>query len=253
MLKEALEFLTKAGADRACPGRVSTGMHSSVFRFVDGHEINVKDDIPPRSHEVHSPECLLATVAKYGNGVHSAIWIGVNSIIAVFDDDEYRESSARLEFTFSDTFKTLTDLSEAKQFQQKKLIKFLRRSFSEEDIKDILPAVRRVDFQRIQKSGSIRERGEETLGKSVEARVQNIDDIPETFNVLCPVLDIDGFKSPTTIRVIVDIDMDNECFELFVRPDSLRLAREDAIKRVVDHVKAHCGDCNVFTGVHGPT
>ncbi len=58
----------------------------------------------------------------------------------------------------------------------------------------LVAALRRVDFKRTEAGGATTEHGRESLGRSVEAIVQQAADIPEMFVANAPIYQVDGLR-----------------------------------------------------------
>jgi hypothetical protein len=103
-----------------------------------------------------------------------------------------------------------------------------------------------LEFQRKNDGSSRLEHGRESLGKSVEAVVNNAENIPESFNISVPVFDLE-LSTVEPITVSVDIDMAAGTIAIDVVPGQLEMAKRNAIATIANAINNQT-ESSVFHG-----
>jgi hypothetical protein len=121
----------------------------------------------------------------------------------------FRET-AIVEIPWSQPLRELLSLQvapgcEAIRMSASGFVDFLSRRLCRGVPREAIAPFRRIDFARLQKTQTVSERGNESLGRSIEATVQGVESLPDSVFATIPLLaEADG---PTmTFRIRVDID-----------------------------------------------
>lgn len=214
--------------------------------FVSHNGTLEKMDRPPapRTGDLGSFESVVEfckTVAKGGE-----VYVDAKGIEVVVDKD-HRWSCVGLAFQGSRRFQTLSELGKT-SWQPRDAVRVLRFGLELENT-PVLSGLRRVDFTRKSDGSSTTEHGRETLGKSVEAQVQQADEIPEHFEVTLPLFMNPGFGSFTAaVRVGIDIDVHNQCIRMIPSVDGITVAIGSAVTQIVEKLRQELEGVPVFHG-----
>lgn len=170
-------------------------------------------------------------------------------MLVVLLDREDRHERLALGLNRSALFRTVTEL-ERNAFTQRDLIRTLRIKLGLGSDHPVLKAIRRVDFRRRNDGSSVVERGKESLGRAVEMEVQSAEDIPEHFDLTMPVYANPGIRneSETTVRLHVDIDIENETFWVGPVADALEIAMQAVHMRLAAILRDQLPGVQVFFG-----
>lgn len=203
------------------------GVHDCAYMKVGGEVTKIEFPAPVRDHTLSSRDSFVAWVLDDA-AVDVEIYVSPKTVHA-FLDRTSRIDQIRVPLERTAAFETLTALA-ARPFRGGVVdtVKFLR--FSLPDLATgMVQALRRVDFKRTSTGGVTAEHGNEALGKSVELRVQQAEDIPEVFVVDVPVFRTPGFDGlHVKINVGVYLDTDAQMVQLETLPDQIPQALDRA-------------------------
>lgn len=162
-----------------------------------------------------------------------------DAMVVLCDRDD-RSQRITMPLTKSDQFLAILKLSYGDlSFTPAQLVKYLRFDMSEGDgVEAMIKAVRRIDFTRQSVGNSSVEHGRESLGKSVEASVQQADNIPESLAFEVPVYSNSGLLNLTRVRIEMGVHIDLELQKLSIRPLAGQIDRA--------RVTAHAAIANEF-------
>lgn len=134
-----------------------------------------------------------------------------------------------------------------KTFSVKDLVRFLRHDL---DVSSgTIGAFRTIDFERKGTGTNTVVHGRESLGRSVEAKVQNAESIPESFVVETTLFRNRGFDYDIKVMVDVEIESDQERISLSVKADDLNEEVEKVHAAIGLDLRGKLGDkVNVFFG-----
>jgi len=105
----------------------------------------------------------------------------------------------------------------------------------------VITALRQIDFTRTSAGKSHVEHGKESLGRSVEAAVQQADKVPEDFVVRVPVYTNPGAGAfLVEVRVMLYLDLEGQQVVLQTMPDELEKAHQVAQARLHEALVANC-------------
>lgn len=165
--------------------------------------------------------------------------------ITVFTDRDERKSTMVLDMTPSARLVTVRSLR-GRVLSQKDAIRMLRYDLEGPDSKELIPAMRTIDFSRLTANRRTVERGKDTMGRTVEAHVQQIDKVPELFTVTIPAFDVAGLRSITmTLRIGIEPDLDREGFEFVLYPDEMSTGMSAVLSEVYQIIRANVSDQEV--------
>lgn len=177
-------------------------------------------NVPPkhRNHTVSDLDSLLELADRCtGKGV---LWHSEEAVVLVFDD-EIRRDAATLPLKFSTAYKALRDLGYGTVLTQKDFIRLLKVTLADCVPPDLLPSVRTLNFSKSESGNSDLQHGKSSLGRAVESSITGATAIPESFqvgtNVYANVLQ----DLTVSVRVAIDIDMEEHYFRLSVMGDDL--------------------------------
>lgn len=203
---------------------------------------------PLRKHQVHGLDDLVRLVGDET----------IASAPEVFHDDERvevileradRRESAVMSLVHSQRFLRLVELQIGIAADARDIVRFLRFELHDCGVAEVLKALRQVDFTRQSSGGRTTEHGRESLGRSVEAAVQQADKIPEEFTAEVPVFQNSGLRSITAkVRVGVYVDVDAEKVELRTLTDEIEQAKVQAQRSLGAELMDRLGEVPVFHG-----
>lgn len=128
------------------------------------------------------------------------------------------------------------------------LLKFLRKNFNAvpQEVRDSLS---RIDFTRTSSGRTSVEHGRESLGRSVEASVQQADKIPESFKVTVPMYDNPGLRGiRVTVQIGIYLHSTEEQVEFFALPGEIDAAVNQVHEEIGKRLAAGAPDAQVFHG-----
>lgn len=253
MLAELFKALSdRAEANRSVAIHEVPGIPGEVLiRQADKYEWRTKER-PRLAHELKSFDDLVTFV----NGKHVAAPHVFHSRegITVFNSETRRESCG-LPYVFTDRMATLLELGKHdsmgsfKTFDQRALVTFLRTKLSGLGLENLLTAVRKIDFTRNSSGSSSVEHGKESLGKKVEAVVQQREEIPEQVKIRVPVYANEGLADvKVDVYLAIVINVEEAEFSLQPLADTLQDALKDAAGQVALKLKTKLTGVPVFMG-----
>ena len=207
--------------------------------------------VPPlrRNHSVWDIDDVVQFLADKALAPAPDVFVNRGGFLAYLDGEK-RVDVLRLEMRHSDRWDTLTGLTTARAFTPRDAVRFLRFELPDTGTQEIVKALARVDFSRSSTGRNAVEHGKESLGRSVEAAVQQADAVPESFRVRSPVWALPGFdRFVVDVTVGVYIDLVGEKVELRTLPDQISRGVGQAVSGVVAFLREHVPGARVFHGV----
>ena len=245
-LKESLEYLVGLGKSSAKIESLRTGRRQTTFVLPDEKTVTVDHWEVDRDESLYTLDSLMAWLANHSELTERSIWVGEEGVKVVFDP-KYRDDVATLVLEDSEEFQALGSLP--RKFSQKSLRFFLRSTFDAGgDVEKVLEAIKTVDFSRQSDGTSTVEHGRESLGKSVEAKVQGATEIPERFTVECARWATDGLRMKVPISLMLDVDFQDECFVLKPGPNELNKFHCAAVSHLVSLLRNDQTSTPVYHG-----
>jgi hypothetical protein len=152
--------------------------------------------------------------------------------IAAHLDRLDRRERVQLKLERTERFTTLAALHLGLKLSSKDAVKFLRFRMPDAP-PQVLDALRKIDFTRSSAGRTHVEHGKESLGRSVEAAVQQADRVPDRFIVRVPVYSNPGVRGFwAEIEVGLYLDLDDEVIELRTSSDDIETALQQAQGRI---------------------
>jgi hypothetical protein len=182
----------------------------------------------PRDHRVGSLADLILFAQREDNK-SPIVWHGVECVVLVTNDADRRDS-VTLPLTLSERFKTLQMLAEEKPaLTQVEFIRLLRVDLGLDNTA-VVAKFRKLDWSNGAEANGDIQHGSAKLGKSIAAKVQGIDALPDELPVEVPVYQQTGERQAYIVQCLIEIDTLNQRFQLIPKADEL--------ERVVDLAQA---------------
>lgn len=251
MLAELLEHLVDlAKASSAAkfhsrpefPGRV----------FIEHGGGYSSEDVPPprRKHHLSGlADVVLATRDK-AIAPDPEVYYDGGRVVALLDRST-RVERVTLELARSERWQTLQNLrSHPRTLSPAEAVRLLRFDLHGTGVDALVSELGRVDFNRSSNGSHTAEHGRESLGKSVEASVQQADRVPESFAVDVAPFTNPGLRSLRgSVKVGVYVDTGAEGFEIRPLADELELLEANVMAGLRDLLGAELdGSCPLFHG-----
>lgn len=246
MLAEFLNRIVALAIDANTARFVShESLPDSVFlNKPDGSVEKVEVPPPTRNHELLGLQDIVAIVKDEVISASPEVWVS-NTCVAIILNRLKRREVVTCGLAHTEQFTTLLDLLSPTQLQPRQAIKLLRFDLHGANTEGVVQALRRVDFLRTSEGKSSVEHGKESLGRSVEAAVQQADSIPDRFTMTVPIWL--GFPYTATVACGCYLDLETERVELRVLADEIGRAVERAVKELADGI-VKLVDAPVFMG-----
>lgn len=247
-LKDAMEFIAgKATAAEAVqivelPGR------GTAFLLRTGDKVQEhKSEPPPRAHTLFSLAAIEDAVNQWGEVDNTVVYLNATEITLVFDDHQDRLDEAVFKLPVHPQWVRLQQLVKQSSLPQKQVVRLLRHDL-EGCVTDpaLLTRLRSLEFKRSNDGGRTQEHGRESLGKSVELKVQNAAEIPEFTTLNVPLFDL-SISTRQPIRCTIELDPLNEQIAIEPIPGQLELAMQAVLQSLQEHLKASTM-CTVIIG-----
>lgn len=245
MLAEFIGAIRDLSVKAAGASVVKVAEHDRTAYLVhDGKAEMVAVPPPLRNHSLFSVDSL----CEFAQTAHGSVWHDESNVVVMLDDADRREW-ATLPLVKSAPFLVLENLSRStKTFTQKELVRLLRHDLRNAGVENVLAAVKRLEWKRTNDGRSSVEHGRESLGRSVEAAVNNAESIPEFLVATIPVYSTPGADGRFAVYCTLEIDLQNERFALLPDLDSLADAVHGAQESLHEHLVEILGDTLVFYG-----
>lgn len=208
--------------------------------------------VPPELVEVvmHNYDSFVRFVGLDGQNEwpKAEVYVRPHAVIALLDRNDRRETAA-LPLVITDQAEFI-ELVKVKGFRgsPKQIIHTMVRNMTTSaEAGAVIESLRKIDFKLLATGRSEIAHGRETLGKSVEAAVQQADKVPQVFEATAPLWR--GMDYHITVRIGVYLDAEAQEVELFVYPDDLPRAVDKCVRMLVeDLATALDHKVNVFAG-----
>lgn len=248
MLSEFVARLVELGQKaKAVDFHVHPGLPNEVFvRHGDKLEL-IAAPAPLREHKLIGFTDLVAALTDKAIAPDPEVYIAGVSVMALLDRAE-RRSVVSMPLTETVRFQLCRDLEKPRGFAPRDLVKFLRLELHGGAHQAVTQAVSRLDFMRTSSGKSDVKHGRETLGRSVEAVVQQADEVPDSFVVTVPVWSTPGCGFPARIEFGIYLDVEKQQVELRAFSDQCADARNGALWQLRKSIAEACPDVPVFMG-----
>lgn len=221
--------------------------------FIRVGDVLHEHDVPPpwRQHDLAGLGDLVAALTDKGIAPRPEVYVSPREVVALLDRDDRRERiTVRLEET--KRWQLIAALQTPRAMQPKEAVKLLRLELHGGNVEHMIQALSRIDFVRTSSGRTNVEHGRETLGRSVEAAVQQANDVPKDFQLAVPVWSTSGFsRFSVNVQFGVYLDLEGQAVELRVLADEVERARNQALAAVVDELRAQLDGVQVFLGSPG--
>lgn len=251
MLAELVASLVGLGRDTTevtfhqhneCPAKLWV-RHGTELRQIDA-------PAPLRGHGLLGYDDLVAALKDSLIAPAPEVYIAGTSVVAFLDRNE-RRSRVSITLQESARLKLCRELeAKPRRMQPRDAVKMLRLDLHGGRHEQVIQALSRVDFTRTGAGKSHVEHGRESLGRSVEAAVQQADNIPKDFVVGVPVWTNSGFaRYAVNIEFGLFLDLDEQCVELRVLSDECqRVVNATMVSLAADLRESLDGNVPVFLG-----
>lgn len=215
---------------------------------------------PQPEDSLGSLSSFAAYVADHAkaSGATAAAYVGDMCAWAILDPKE-RTGTAKLELGWTARFTRLGWLASASTNERKldslSAARLLTVDFAGCGGEVMAQRLRRLDFERREGGHAHSDRGGESLGKSIEARVQGVEDIPDTFSLKIPVFRTSGFRA-IVLEVQFYVELHPRTpetpIEIGPLPDEFERALDDATAEAFDKIAESLGShARVYMGEPG--
>lgn len=252
MLKEALDRLIELGKET---GRVTIlpfpgDAHQSLICLPDGTHSPIEHAEPARNHKVTDLDSLKHCVATYGEA--AVLWVSFDRIVAVLNDDGYRDERVTLDLVESPLFEALTNFRCTDE--PKKLRRFLKYDCTAATIDPPELDVLISDLKFRTEDELQRQTGKtsDSMGHAIRAQVTGAEKIPDLaiFDFLpWPGIE-EAFQDIVRVPCKLFVDPMERKIHLSPLPGSIEAAQTDAVKHLAQRIREswNLSNCPVLCG-----
>jgi len=241
MLAEFLQKLTELTERAYKPVVVKEhGLRRRMLLAANGAVQSYDLPAPDRAHKLVGLDDLIAAINDKAICPAPEVY-HYGACVDVLLDREERDQRVSMALRLSERFSILMQMRTAVGLEPKAAIRFLRQSLGDSAPVHVITALRQIDFTRTSAGKSHVEHGKESLGRSVEAAVQQADKVPEDFVVRVPVYTNPGAGAfLVEVRVMLYLDLEGQQVVLQTMPDELEKAHQVAQARLHEALVANC-------------
>lgn len=196
---------------------------------------------PPIAHEFYSIESLAGhEAAKNGH----SIWYSRTGVTMLFNAE--RRDQACIQFGVSPQLEKLCGMASAPaRMDQKAILMFLRVDMAGcyPTHPGLVHTLRAVKWIKKEEGSSATSQGKASLGRSIEAAVTGIDDIPDELYFDLPVFAGYGYRA--VVPCVLDATPDDQGFKIRPIAGSIEAAFCHAESMVGDDLRTALGDSKV--------
>ncbi len=220
-----------------------------VFVTEGGETKTFDRRLPKKRDEVDSVDDFVDYANSVGMSESGMVMVGYQAVCATADAN-VRRNWFKLKLCTSKRWDRIIALaSEPLKMDPAGARRWLRLKMPGTGTGDMVKALSKVDFDRRGSSSSRSEHGRESLGKSVEAQVQQIEEIPEHFTARVPIWNTPGATHfVVDVDITVHIDPQNERIEFHVSEDSLSRAVFVAREQLRGELRSHLPETPIVLG-----
>lgn len=188
---------------------------------------------PLRAHQLAGFDDLVAALSDKTLAKSPEIYVAADQIVAFLDREE-RRATVRLALQETSRWKKVMALQTPSSMQPKDVVKMLKLELHGGNVAHVIQALSRIEFTRTGTGRTNVEHGKESLGRSVEAQVQQAKDVPEKFTLAVPVWSTSGFgRFAGQVEFGIYLDLEAQTVELRVLADEVERVRNLALAQVV--------------------
>lgn len=228
----------------------TTADRRQFIRLPDGSVERV-DEVPP-DFIFDTPDLdsfATAIMARQIDKVQPLICVGSDAVIG-FVDPTKRRDRFKLRLHRSAELQSLMALGSPTK--QKEAVKILRDDLFDACDAGLLPAVRSLDFTRRNDGGRTIEHGRESLGKSIENKVQSKNgEVQERYQFRVPIFATPFDDTVFDFACTVDLDAANETIRINITGDQIIVALQRATKNASHTIAELLPSATVVIGVVG--
>lgn len=246
MIEQAIKALVGLGKQTAAYQKVDRDRRTSLVYRPDYPEFELEIQRcpePPRNSQFTEIQSFDDALERFDPDSEASIWVACDGVVCVLNE-QWRDDVLVLPLTPSDQWLALEDIPP--DMSQKQVIRWLRRHMTGADL--LLSKLRRIDFKRSSDGTASIEHGKESLGKKVEAAVQSVEDIPDEFTLEVPRWNVAGLRDTYEVKLLLDIDLQSETFQLMCAPNELEMAQDQAMRALNSQLTGRVGVRPVFNG-----
>jgi len=237
--KDTLELLLSTAKKTIEPKKIpETESASSVTYLVGEKEILITKPTPSIGYQaetLHSFANLVnAETKRYSGSIPEAVvFYDECSLVGIINGGGHRDDRITMALTFSAFFEKAQFLAEHNQRQNlKDFVRMLRKDFSGiPGAIALREAVREIKFTSDGVAEAASTRGRESIARSIKNAVEekHLSQIPETVTLEIPVWNNPGLRMRYDFRCLVEIDPDDQLFQLVPFPDEVGRVLEQAV------------------------
>lgn len=240
--RETLELIQET-AQKAKAARLLDipGDGRTAYMQLGGELQTVPIKPAPRNHRVCSLEDLIAfaTRCRDDDTSNPVIWHADDEVVLIIDDAD-RHDRVTFSLTRSEPFEALWSLRNRTKPGALDLRLFIRllRIVLGLDNQGVVDQFRKLEWKLQGDTSAEVRHAKESMGKSIMAEVQGVDDLPDELVVSVPVYRDVGERTPIDIACAIEIDARNQTLELMPLPGeverAVQLAQADIEGRLLD-------------------
>lgn len=246
MLKEALEYLFKVGADRrAAVIQTGSPAHLPIIERRDGTIEHLELKPAPREHTALDTTAVIAFAKANPT---CSVWYSREGMTCLIDDATRRDKIV-LSLKNSPQMEKLHELVSATGgLKQASMILMLRTTFGNcEQSADLVKIFRSIKFTANGEYQSDLQHGKASVGESLRKQMSGTSEIPETVTFDVPVFN-GGFGTQARIKLATDIDTENKTFKLIPMPMELEKAYRQSEKEMGEQLKRELPSTPIYYG-----
>lgn len=251
MLRDLLNGIAGLAVAAQAPTVLRDDETPDRFWISRGNELELVTIPPPRrAHELAGLDDLLRAVLDPAIGKAPEVYFTGERVVALLNRDE-RVETVSLELRRSARWHTLSDLAQKpRTLAPSQAVRLLRFELHGTGVDSLVTELGRVDFARKADGAHSIAHGRESLGKAVEASVQQIDRIPESFSVEVAPIVTPGLRSfRGSVRCGVYVDLAAEGFVIQPLADELETLEVALLEHTREALRDSLGsDFPLFAG-----
>jgi len=203
---------------------------------------------PPRMHRLEGLDDIVNALKEESLGTLPEVFVSASGVKAYLDGSDRREVLT-VPFIETKRFQLVRKLQTAVNMQPKDALKLLKIDLHGGNIAHVIQPLSRIEFTRTGTGRTNVEHGKESLGRSVEAMVQNAKDVPEQFALSVPVWSTDGFdRFGVQVAFSLYLDLEAQTVELRVLPDEVERCVNLALRAAVAELGSRLEGVPIFMG-----
>lgn len=248
------EFLDRIVGLAKGAHRVEFAIHEKLPRRVfvrNGDQLTQHDEPPPdRCHSLIGFDDLVEALRDKTIAPAPEVYV-CGSEIEVLLDRTKRVEVVKVCLNWSKRFLLCQAIEkQPRALTPKDAVKLLRYELHSGNVEHVIQALSRIDFTRTSAGKSHVEHGRETLGRSVEAAVQQAESVPKDFVIAVPLWTNPGFHvHSANVAFGIYLDLEAQLVELRVLSDECLRVSNLAVESVIGRLREGLPGVPVFHGV----